>query len=620
MNRPASPVSESALLALWSTRVAKELDVVTARKQARELARLLGFGRQDQIRIATATSEITRNAVQYGGGGVVEFFYDAEAERPLFTVRVSDRGPGIMRPEAIFEGHYQSETGMGRGLIGTRRLMDRFSLESTAGKGTTVTFGKFLPAGADEPDVQQIARLSEQLAQGSSQNSIEEINRSSQELLDALSTIRSQELELERRQTELERLNQELEETNRGVVALYAELDDRAAALRRADEVKSRFLSHMSHEFRTPLNSILALTRLLIRRVDGDLTAEQEKQVTLVRRSAQELLEMVNDLLDLAKVEAGKVDLRWGRIEASKVFGALRGLMRPLATQDAVSLIFDDPAEDLILHSDEGKLGQILRNLIGNALKFTERGEVRVAVARRGAHMVFSVSDTGIGIAPEDQERIFQEFSQVEHSLQRKVRGTGLGLPLSRKLAELLGGTLTVTSVPEVGSTFRLMLPIAMTESLDDSSTEEGGVDRRSFVTEQARSDQTNGGSILVIDDEEVARYLVRQLFRGTNYVITEAAGGVEGLERARFDRPRLIILDLTMPDRNGFEVLEDLKADPATADIPVLVHTSRTLQPEDFARLGGRHAAVLPKQTGDRGQAFAILRELLGEPKLFAE
>src|SRR5437764_3629086 len=172
----------------------------------------------------------------------------------------------------------------------------------------------------------------------------------------------------------------------------------------------------------------------------------------LVRLAAQELFEMVNDLLDLAKVEAGKVDLRWGRIEVTKLFGALRGLMRPLSTHDAVSLIFDDPVEDLILYSDEGKLSQILRNLIANALKFTERGEVRVSVVSGGAQMVFSVSDTGIGIAPEHQEHIFQEFSQIEHSLQRKVKGTGLGLPLSRKLSELLGGTLTVTSIQNLGS------------------------------------------------------------------------------------------------------------------------------------------------------------------------
>jgi signal transduction histidine kinase len=620
MSQPPSVPLKSAVVCLSTVGLVKEPDIITARKRSRELAELLGFGRQDQIRIATSTSEITRNAIQYAGGGVVEFSFDLEGERPLFVVRVRDRGPGMVEPDAIVDAHCHSQTGMGLGLMGTRRLMDHFSIESTPEQGTTITFGKFLPHGTHTPDPQKIAGLSEQLAQDTSQNALKEPQGSNQELFAALDTICEQELELERRQTELERLNQELEETNRGVVALYAELDDRAAALSRADGMKSRFLSHMSHEFRTPLNSILALCELLIRRVDGDLAAEQEKQVMLMRRSAQELLEMVNDLLDLAKVEAGKVDLHWGRVEIPKLFGALRGMMRPLSTREAVSLIFEDPAEGLILYSDEGKVSQILRNLVANALKFTEHGEVRVSAACRGDHIIFSVSDTGIGIAPEDQESVFQEFSQVEHSIQRKVKGTGLGLPLSRKLAQLLGGTLTVTSVVNLGSTFRLTLPAPLTESVGTPRTKDNHVSPPDPGTEQARNQDAPQDSILVIDDEEVPRYLIRHLFRETGYVVTEAAGGIEGLERARFDQPRLIILDLAMPDRSGFEVLEGLKADPVTAAIPVILHTSRTLESGDLVRLGGRHAAVLPKQVSDREQSFAIIREVLGNPNLLAE
>ena len=181
------------------------------------------------------------------------------------------------------------------------------------------------------------------------------------------------------RQAELSRLNQELEETNRGVVALYAELDEKAVALRRADELKSRFPLHVSHEFRTPLNSILALRQLLIRRADGDLSAEQERQVDYIRTAAGELSEMVNDLLDLAKVEAGKTEVRLGGLDVGHLFRALRGIMRPLAVNDAVALVFEEPAEGLTIQSDEAKVSQIVRNLISNALKFTEHGEVRVS-------------------------------------------------------------------------------------------------------------------------------------------------------------------------------------------------------------------------------------------------
>ena len=252
------------------------MGILTARQRARQLARLIGFDHQDQIRIATATSEIARNAVEYGRNGQVQFLIKLNAEPPLFIVRVTDEGPGIVQSDAILQGHYRSQTGMGLGLSGTRRLMDRFSLESIPGKRSVVTFAKILPSGTTRVDVQHIVRLSEQLAREQSGDANEEIGRQkSHELLVALDLVRRLKAELEKRQHDTARLNQELEETNQGVVALYAELDERASELRRADEVKTRFLSYMSHEFRTPLNSILALSDLLLRRVDGDPTASR---------------------------------------------------------------------------------------------------------------------------------------------------------------------------------------------------------------------------------------------------------------------------------------------------------------------------------------------------------
>jgi CheY-like chemotaxis protein len=233
---------------------------------------------------------------------------------------------------------------------------------------------------------------------------------------------------------------------------------------------------------------------------------------------------------------------------------------------------------------------------------------------------VFSVSDTGIGIAPDDQERIFREFAQIESPVQRKVRGTGLGLPLSRKLAELIGGTLTVTSDVGAGSTFRLAMPFAVGDSALPAGHVQSIDGHFAGLAPLHAAEEGSPGSILIIDDEEVARYLTRQLFRGTRYLITEAAGGIEGLERARFDRPSLILLDINMHDRNGFEVLEDLKSDSATRDIPVVLHTSYNLTRDDILRLNGRHAAVLPKQAGNHDEAMAVIRKLLGEPHLFSK
>ena len=280
MTESVDRIESAGCQRLFTVSVAEQRGILTARQRARQLARLIGFDPQDQIRIATATSEIARNAVQYGRDGRVEFLIQLHAETPLFVIRVTDKGPGLVEREAILEGRYRSQTGMGLGLSGTRRLMDRFSLESTPGRGTIVTFGKLLPQAVANKE--HIASLSEQLAKGSSQDASDEIRQQSHELLVALDLVCKLETELEKRRTDMARLNQELEETNRGVVALYAELDEPASALRQADEVKTRFLSYMSHEFRTPrLNSILALSDLLLARTDGDLTAEQEKRSDL---------------------------------------------------------------------------------------------------------------------------------------------------------------------------------------------------------------------------------------------------------------------------------------------------------------------------------------------------
>jgi signal transduction histidine kinase len=209
------------------------------------------------------------------------------------------------------------------------------------------------------------------------------------------------------------------------------------------------------------LNSISALSQILLDRLDGNLSPEQEKQVRFIKGSAQDLTDLVNDLLDLAKVEAGKVTIRPSNFDVNTLFATLRGMLRPLLTQNSsVRLVFDDPDENIQLFSDEAKVSQILRNFISNALKFTERGEVRVSAAVDDDAVVFAVKDTGIGIAPEHQGEIFEEFVQVQSPAQKRNKGTGLGLPLSRKLAELLGGTLGMDSQPGRGSTFFASIPI----------------------------------------------------------------------------------------------------------------------------------------------------------------
>ena len=246
---------------LLSVAVTREHDVVLARQRARQVAAALGLDITEQTRIATAVSEIARNAYSYAGGGRVLFTIEGKQAPQVLTIAVSDKGPGIARLDEVISGSYRSETGMGLGIVGARRLMDYFTVDSTA-SGTTITLKKLLSAKRPALTAADQARLQAALMAERPDGLIGEVQRQNQELLRALD-------DLNARQQELVRLNRELEDTNRGVVALYAELDERADHLRRADEIKTRFLSNMTHEFRTPVNSILALTNLLAERLDA---------------------------------------------------------------------------------------------------------------------------------------------------------------------------------------------------------------------------------------------------------------------------------------------------------------------------------------------------------------
>ncbi|MEO8127530.1 MAG: ATP-binding protein [Bryobacteraceae bacterium] len=710
-------------LPIVSVPIHYENDTVAARQRARQIARFLGFDAQDQTRISTAVSEIARNAFNYAGGGRVEYSLEGRTAPQVFIIKVTDTGPGIARLETILSGQYKSETGMGLGIIGARRLMDRFDVQSKPGAGTSIVMTKLLPKRAPLIEQKDLGRLADQIARERPQDAFQELQHQNRELLAALEEIRT-------RQNELSQLNRELEDTNRGVVALYAELDEKADHLRRADELKSKFLSNMSHEFRSPLNSILALSGLLLNRVDGDLSPDQDQQVQYIKRAAQDLLDLVNDLLDLAKVEAGKVDVKPVEFRASDLFAALRGMLRPLLTGHSVDLVFDDAETIPPIYSDEGKVSQILRNFLSNALKFTEKGEVRTSATLVNPDTVeFSVSDTGMGIAGHDLEAIFQDFVQVDHPIQKTVKGTGLGLPLSRKLSALLGGGVHVQSELGIGSTFSLKMPLrykettlaaetklpqpvldpfsfpivvvddgpemlmifrnflrnsgyqmfpatTTREALDlidrvtpsaivldivlraedtwallarlkaDSATKDIPILIVSTIEDQAKAfhlgangylvkpfergillDELNKVTLrssttrlLLIDDEERDRYVLQQQLKDSTIRISTCENGSEGFSRALEQRPDVILLDLEMPERNGFEVLDMLKAEPLLRKIPVLIVTSRVLTEAERGRLDGKAHSVFSKGELSAVGAKDKLRNTIKELSLRSE
>jgi len=539
---------------LFSLEIHYEQDVVQARQRTREIAEQLGFDAQDQARLATAVSEIARNAFQYAKGGTVEFCVEGEPQ--AFMIRVQDRGEGIPHLADILAGRYTSGTGIGLGIVGTRRLMDFFEIESLPGQGTTVVMSKKLSKRTPTFSDLQLQQIRETVIGRSPQNPYEEIQRQNQELLRAMA-------ELQKREEELIYLNRELEDTNRGVVALYAELDEKADSLQKANELKTRFLSNMSHEFRTPLNSILSLSRMLLARMDGDLTAEQEKQVTFIQKAASGLSELVNDLLDLAKVEAGKIEVRPSSFKVSDLFATLRGMLRPLLVQgSSVTLIVEEPNGIPVLYTDEGKVAQILRNFVSNALKFTEEGEVRVSAMQTGHTVTFSVSDTGIGIVPSDRERIFEDFVQIESPLQKQVKGTGLGLPLSRKLAELLGGSISMRSELGQGSTFTASIPIVYPHTTE-------------FTTlDQPAPLEQNRLPILAVEDHPETLFIYEKHLQESTYQLIPTRTLAQARLVLQQIRPTAIMLDIMLEGQNGWTFLRELKGDPTTRSIPVLVIT----------------------------------------------
>lgn len=566
----AAPVVELA--------VRSEPDVASARLAARALGRGLDLGDATATRFATAVSEVCRNAVIHAGGGSIAFRLEVRGRQAAIVATVSDRGPGIADPEAAMTPRLGDPTGAGVGLSRARRLVDDLRIIPRDGGGSVVHLVRSVPAGAGARWAAAVSAIDDSRRgqpAGPSSTGADHVE------------------EIGRLRTERERLAAELEETNRGVVALYAELEDQAEQLRRADELKSRFLSRVSHELRTPINSIVALSRLLADRVDGELTEGQATQVGYIQSAADELSGLVNDLLDLARIESGRVEVTPREFVIDELFGALRGTLRPLA-RPGVELRFEPTHGIPPLYTDEGKVGQIVRNFVSNALKFTEAGSVTVRAAfdPGAGRLRIEVADTGVGIAPDDLERVFDEFVQVPGAHQVGVKGTGLGLPVSRGLATLLGGEVGVTSAPGAGSTFWVDVPAIHVTRRADGDTP---------------ATQRTEGTVLVVDDDATARYLVHQQLAAQGLRLVEAATGEEGVELARGERPDVVVLDLSMPDLDGLEVLARLRAVADSATLPVIVHTARQLTRDELRAIDRAGATLLGKDARPGAVAASV-------------
>ncbi|MBL7497881.1 response regulator [Frankia sp. CNm7] len=586
--------------ALLRVRVDQEPDVFAARQLAREIGAAVGLDGQDQVRFATAISEVGRDALVAGGAWI-----DFAVRAPATLVATVTADQPLARA--------------GSGLVAAGRLVDleyQVDLEHRADDGGTaapdrvVTLAKRIPPGLFVKD-DRFAELRRSLAAIAPNTPADELRVQNNDLVAALTELRDKQDELLRLNAELEETNRgvlalynqlstELEETNRGVVALYAELDERGIALTRANEAKTRFLRSVSHELRSPVNSVLGLARLLLDPAGEPLSDEQRRQVEFILASSGDLLALVNDLLDLAKAESGRLDAVVDQVDVGALLRYLEGSLRPLATRPEVSFAVDTRVDVGLLTTDETLLARVLRNLVSNALKFTERGEV-LLTARRGAGdgdasgddhrldgrhpegpghpaedtVVFSVRDTGIGIAPDDLDRIFEEFYQVRTPLHARVRGTGLGLPYARRVIMLLGGRLEVVSEPGRGSTFTVTLPrrpAADTGLGREDADFDEHAGPLAGAGPAAGAPAAHVARALVVDDDPAFRATMRSLLADRVERIVEAGDGGQAIAALRADPPDVIFLDLMLPDMDGAAVLAAMSDDPALRDIPVVI------------------------------------------------
>jgi signal transduction histidine kinase len=563
-------------LSIASVPILSEIDVVLCRQRAKRIASWVGMSQLEQIRLATGVSELARNIFQYASQGKFHFYLHRDARGRLNGIAFDavDQGKGIAQLQDILDGSYVSRTGMGVGLIGAKRLMDHFQIESSA-NGTRIRAIKYMSHPRAFPDDPQIIAFRQQLNADGELDPYKELQLQS---IDLLLT----NTELRARQQELEDTAKELENTNKGVVALYSELEKTAQELKEAGESKSRFFSNMTHEFRTPINIIENISKLLASGVDGQLNAEQLKQVKFISDAAAELANLITELLDLAEVQSGRIEIAPSRFGLFDFMEEIESLTRALAIRyPSITPLVQLPANDVQLNTDHGRLFQVLRNLISNAFKYTPAGSVKIKVFQPdAAHLEFLVEDTGIGISEKNQARVFEEFCRIKSPNLKNIEGTGLGLPLAQKLATLLNGRISLSSHEGQGSRFYVQIPLELGEHGDDG-----------------RILDLSGTTILIIDDSEADRYLIRRTLEAYDAVLIEADSARASIDKLNALRPDIIFLDLELPDISGEDLLASMDW---SMHRRVLINTAKQLGDEERARLEPHCHALLQKNQAD--------------------
>ncbi len=479
------------------------------------------------------------------------------------------------------------------------------------------------------------AQTEELQAQNSELENINvELETQAEKLQASEEELRVQHEELQQANQELEERSRDLEEKNEVILERNLEIQAKAEELALSTSYKSEFLANMSHELRTPLNSILLLSRLLSENHEHNLSSDQIEYANVIQSSGKGLLTLIDEILDLSKIEAGKMELDYTDVKIQHVVNDLLGLFAPIAKDKGINFSATLP-EDIpgTLETDRLRLDQILRNLISNALKFTKKGFVEVTVARVGHSVSFAVKDTGIGIPENKRKTIFEAFQQADGSTRRQFGGTGLGLSISRELAKLLGGKIKVTSEVGQGSEFTLLIPwqrgkpISQPESLEVAEAHHSPaievpapvVTSDEYLSKHIPSpipddrDSISSGDrviLMIEDDTSFARSLL-DYTRSKGYKGVVAVRGDEGLTLARQFLPMGILLDVQLPIKSGWEVMDELKADPTTRPIPVHMMSSYQVKNRSLAK-GALDFIDKPMAFEKLSQIFSKIEEAL--------
>ncbi|MBA2962204.1 MULTISPECIES: response regulator [Ramlibacter] len=459
----------------------------------------------------------------------------------------------------------------------------------------------------------------------------EELEEQSRALKESQAHLESQQAELEQTNVQLSEQADRLEQQRDALRGAQQALEERALELQRASRYKSEFLANMSHELRTPLNSSLILAKLLADNPEGNLNEEQVRFAQSIHGAGADLLNLINDILDIAKVEAGKLEVRPEPTPVGALAEGLKAMFLPLATRKGLALeLHVAPDVPKALTTDRQRLEQILRNLVGNAVKFTETGRVALHVTRHGTDAIaFEVRDSGIGIEPSQQELIFEAFRQADGTVSRRFGGTGLGLSISRDLARLLGGSITLTSSPGVGSTFTLVLPLeyqagaaapapattsAPVARLPAPTVPPAAAAARGPAFEDDRTAPAEGRrTVLVVEDDEPFARILFDLAHELGYRCLVAHQADEGVELALAHAPDAVLLDMRLPDDSGLSVLQRLKENAGTRHVPVHVISVED-RSETALHLGAIGYALKPATREQLQEVFSRLESKLSQ------